>query len=148
MAEVIGIVASGISVAGLAAQVASSILKLKGYWNQIKEIPDDIQGHLLELELLTPILQHIQNDQAQQFVPRLAFENDSLSQALNHCKDSVEELESFLREMSEKTEGKVKWRKNMGSAKVVLKKKTLEKLDRKMKNAVDLLKFAYQCQTE
>ena len=42
MAELVGVVASGISIATLAAQIASSIVKLKSYWNELQDAPEDI----------------------------------------------------------------------------------------------------------
>jgi hypothetical protein len=64
MAEVLGKVASGISVAQLAGQITSSIIKLKNYWNQIQNAPSDINRLLREIESLNLILCHIQDDRA------------------------------------------------------------------------------------
>lgn len=43
MAEVLGVLASGISVGTLAAQIVNSVTKLKSYWDEIKEAPEDIK---------------------------------------------------------------------------------------------------------
>jgi hypothetical protein len=139
MAEALALVASGISVAQLASQVINSVLKLKVYWDQIREAPDEIQGLLSELELLTPIILYIQNDQV---VPDIVFDNTSLAQTLKSCKDRVEEPEALVRELGEKLEVKSKWKKTIVSAKVVLRKHQIEKLERKMKSDIELLKFA------
>jgi hypothetical protein len=42
MAELIGVVASGISIAQLTGQIANSLVKLRGYWDQVKDAPDEI----------------------------------------------------------------------------------------------------------
>jgi hypothetical protein len=56
MAEVIGIVASGISIAQIAGQVASSIVKIKNFWDQVKAAPDDINHLLREVDSFSLIL--------------------------------------------------------------------------------------------
>jgi hypothetical protein len=42
MAKVVGIVASGISIGELVAQIGSGVLRLKGYWGAVKEAPERI----------------------------------------------------------------------------------------------------------
>ena len=63
MAEAIGVVASGISIVQLAGQVAASIDKLKGYWKQVKQAPSDIEHLMCDIDSLSLIVAHIQNDQ-------------------------------------------------------------------------------------
>jgi len=49
MAE-IGVIASGMGVASLAIQVADSLLKLKGFLDNVKEAPDETEN----LKLIRP----------------------------------------------------------------------------------------------
>jgi len=69
MAEALGVVASGIAVTQLATQVASSVIKLKNCWEQIKNVPTEISYLLREIDSLKLILCHIQDDQASQWEP-------------------------------------------------------------------------------
>jgi hypothetical protein len=62
MAEVLGVVASGIAVAQIAGQITGSIVKLKSYWDQIEKAPAEINHLLREIESLNLILQHMQED--------------------------------------------------------------------------------------
>ncbi|KUJ08876.1 uncharacterized protein LY89DRAFT_540583, partial [Mollisia scopiformis] len=60
MAEVLGVVASGISVASLAIQILDNINRVTNFYASIKEAPTDIQRVLLELQLLSSIVSGIQ----------------------------------------------------------------------------------------
>jgi hypothetical protein len=63
MAELVGVVASGISIGALAAQIAVSISKLKSYWNEIQEAPDDIASLIEAISDLHMLLADIEDDQ-------------------------------------------------------------------------------------
>jgi hypothetical protein len=77
MAEVMGVIASGTSIAQIAGQVTSSIVKIKDFWDQIKTAPDDINYLLKELDSFSLILQHIRDDLTRDALPELVF-NSSL----------------------------------------------------------------------
>ena len=62
MAERVGVIASGISIAALAAQIANSVTKLKSYWDEVKEAPEDIQTLVEEIEALQLLLLDIIED--------------------------------------------------------------------------------------
>ena len=56
MAEAIGLVAGGINIATLAGQALKSAVKIKEYWNQIHDAPEEVQDLLDELDLLCRLL--------------------------------------------------------------------------------------------
>jgi hypothetical protein len=56
MAEMFGVVASGISVVSLAFQVADSIKKLKDFCDLVKGALEDICLTLNEIEAMTAVL--------------------------------------------------------------------------------------------
>jgi len=144
MAEVLGIVASGISVAQLAGQVTSSIIKLKDYWNQIQDAPADINRLLREIESLNLILCHIQDDRAGW---TYAGSNVGMQKSLELCKEGTDDLCGLVNQLREKMEGKKGWKKKVGAVKVVLKKEEIKQIKRRMKSAVRLLSLSYQCHT-
>ncbi|CZR56313.1 uncharacterized protein PAC_06201 [Phialocephala subalpina] len=147
MAEVLGIVASGIAVGQLASEVTSSIITLKGYWDQVKEATSEIRQLLLELDSLNLILRHIQNDQHRENVPTLGSTKICVDQTWKLCKEGSDELNGLVGELAEKIDRKTGWRKKAGAAKVVLKKEEMKLIKRRMKNAIRLLSLAHQCHT-
>ena len=145
MAEALGVVASGIAVGQLAGQITSSVIKLKGYWDQVKEAPEQIRQLLLEIDSLNLILRHIKDDLS---IRDPTSGSICVDQSLKLCKEGADELSNLVDELAEKIEGKSGWRKKARAAKVVLKKEDIKRLKRRMKNAVRLLSLAYQCHTK
>lgn len=145
MAEVLGVVASGIAVTQLATQVTSSIIKLKNYWGQIKDVPSEISFLLREIDALNVILCHIQDDLGTVSDPALGGSSIYLDQSLELCGQGSAELTILVNELAAKIEGKRGLRKKLGSAKVVLKDEEVKRLKRRMKSAIRLLSLSYQC---
>jgi hypothetical protein len=148
MAEILGIVASGISVAQIAGQVINSIIKLKGYWEQVKEVPAEISYLLGEIDSLSLLLYHIQDNQSSRVAENVPLGSTSVQQCCKLCQDAAEELRILVSDMESKLEGKIGWKRRVTSAKVVLKKEEVKGLKRRMKNAVRLLSLALSWQTK
>lgn len=147
MAEVLGTVASGAAVGQLAGEITSSIIKLKGYWDQVKDAPGEIRQLLLEIDSLNSILRHIEQDQNQAGLSELS-PKICVKQSLKLCKQGAEELNGLLSELAMKIDKNTGWRRKAGASKVVLKREEIKKLKRRMKNAIRLLSLAYQCYTK
>jgi hypothetical protein len=93
MAEVIiGVVASGITIGALAAQITSSTIKLKSYWSQVQNAPEEIQDIIEDAELLSHILAEIEDDQWRNPVSNLILDTTSTSRCLSYCKEGADQL--------------------------------------------------------
>lgn len=71
MAE-LGIAASGIGIASLAIQVGDSILKVRGFWDRVKEAPEDIRYILEEIETLSLVLSDLGRNNDHGDLPQIA----------------------------------------------------------------------------
>jgi hypothetical protein len=60
MAEILGVVASGISIASLTIQIVENLNKVISFYESIREAPTDIQRILVELQILSNIVSAIQ----------------------------------------------------------------------------------------
>lgn len=147
MAEALGIVASGISVAQLAGQVAKSIVKLKDYWDQVNEAPAEIKLLLREIDSLSQILGYLREPQNHNNPSASQFGKGCFQQCVALCREGADELEGLVCEMAATIEGKHGWRKKLGSAKIVLKQAEIKILRRRMKSAIRLLSLAHACKT-
>jgi hypothetical protein len=144
MAEALGLVASGISVAQLAGNITTSVIKLKDYWEQVRDAPAEIGYLVREIDSFGLILSHIQNDQKRQPL----FDNACVQQSLRLCTEGADELSALVNELSNTIGGgRSGWRRKVGAAKVVLKKEEIKKLKRRMKHAMQLLSLAYNYHT-
>jgi hypothetical protein len=144
MAEILGVISSGVAVAQLASSVTTSIIALKGYFEQIKDAPIELQSLVEEIESVNLILSHIAADQSR---TRLV-DNLCMQRSLELCEKGVKELSESVEELRRKVEGKSKFQRQVGKVKVMLKKEEIKGLKRRMKSAVRLLSLAYQCHTK
>ena len=144
MAEVVGLVASGISIGTLAAQITSSVVKLKSYWDELQDIPEDIQDLIEELEILYHLLADIEEDLQRNPVSGLLLDNTSTSRCLSHCKRGADQLKELTDDLSADLDSRNKLRKKWASTKVMLKKDKIEKYKKKLERAVNFLSLALQ----
>lgn len=145
MAEVLGTIASGISIAQLAGNLASSIIKLKNYWDQIQDAPDDIALLVHEIESHHAILRSILEKQAQLTVscqPTGGFFDHSIKL----CQSASSKLDGLVNALTIDINSNRKWKRTMGAANFLLKAEQLKKLKKRMKNATRSMHLAISWQ--
>jgi hypothetical protein len=64
MAELVGAISGAITIGALTANVAMSVAKLKSYWDQLEDAPEDVRRLIEEIEILSLILDDIKDDHA------------------------------------------------------------------------------------
>ncbi|TGO64492.1 hypothetical protein BOTNAR_0088g00220 [Botryotinia narcissicola] len=141
MAEVLGTIASGISIAQLAGNLASSIIKLKNYWDQIQDAPDDIAFLVQEIESYHAILRSILEKQAQLTVscqPTGGF----FDQSIKLCQNASLKLDGLVNALTKDIDSNRKWKRTMGSANILLKADQSKKLKKRIKNATRSMRLA------
>ena len=123
MAEAIGIIASGINIAQLAAQISTSVARLKSYWDQVKDAPEDILFLIEELDSLSHIIADIEDHQRNTPLSKWILDDTSLSRSHERCKKGADRLREVAGELhSEIGTSNTKLKRKYTSAKVVLKK--------------------------
>jgi hypothetical protein len=148
MAEVVvGVVASGISIGTLAAQITSSIIKLKSYWDQIQDAPEDMRDLIEELEDLNQLLIDIEEDQRQNPMSNLILDPSSSSRCLQHCKQGAARLKELTDSLSEDMKGSSKSKRKWASVKLVLKKDKIDRYRIKLQRVISLLNLSHQIYT-
>ena len=136
MAE-IGVIASGMGVASLAIQVADSLLKLKGFLDNVKEAPDEIKYLIEEIDTLGTLLSEFDAD-----IPNGESELDSSSmrKCWEHCSRGLGILEAIVREL----DMDIGRRRRIGSLKAALKTGSIKRLKDRLKSAQIMLLMAHQ----
>ena len=147
MAEVLGVVASGISIANLVAQIANSVTKLKSYWDELQEAPEDIRLLIEEIEDLYLLLYHIEDDQRRNPMSSKFLDNASASRCLEHCKRGADSLRKLTDDLGSDINAPDRFRRKWASAKVVFKKDKIEKYKARLERAIRLLTLSHQCYT-
>jgi len=147
MAEVVGLLASGISIGSLAAQIGSSILKLKCYCDEIQEAPEVVRDLLENIEDLYSILADIEDDQIRNPVSALLLDGRSRNRCLTHCQKAAFRLEELVNDIRVDIDSSKQLRKRWAASKVVLRKEKLDRYRDKLERTVRLLALSEQCYT-
>lgn len=146
MAEALGIIGSGVSIAALAGQIASGVVKLKSYLDQVKDAPEDIHVLVDEIEDLRFLLSDIESDQLRNPYPEMCLDNTSVSRCLSHCKRGVERIHRVVVEMEDEFESLGPMRR-WKAAKIIWKRDRVDKYRAELAGAVRLLTLSYQIYT-
>jgi hypothetical protein len=146
MAEVIGVVASGIAIAQLTSEVAKSIIKLKGFWDQVKDAPDEISYLMRELETLNNILCELEPSKIPHH-QELISGSHAFRQSLAQCREGTSELTDLTDTLSLEMSSSKKLQRVRGRVKMVLKNEQIKRYKSRLKGAIRLLTLSYQCYT-
>jgi hypothetical protein len=147
MAEVIGVLASGISIGTLAAQIASSITTLKSYWDEVKEVPEVVSNLLEDIEDLHSILGDIKDDRIRNPISSLLLDGTSPAKCLTHCRKAATRLSELVDELGADIDASNQFKRKKAAIKVVLTKKKLARYMKKLERTVWLLTLSHQCYT-
>lgn len=147
MAEVIGVVASGIGIRTLAARIAISVVKLKGYWDQVNEAPEAVESLLEIIELYHSIFAGIEEDQKRNPISPLVADRTLTTKCLDICKKAESRLKDLVDELGADLCATSRLRRKKSALKVVLNEKKIEKHTKTLEHTVQLLTLAYQWYT-
>jgi len=141
MAE-LGVAVSVISIASIAIQIGDSLIKLKSFWDHVKEAPSEIRWLIEEIETLNIALSEIEPSKAQNGLPPL--EPAFSTRCLELCRKGASILEVVVKEADEE----IQKGKKVGSIKVMLKKGKMEVLKERLRNAQLMLILSNQTYSE
>ncbi|TVY32214.1 hypothetical protein LSUB1_G008307 [Lachnellula subtilissima] len=141
MAE-LGVAASAISIASIAIQVGDSIIKLKDFWNHVKEAPEEIKWLMEEIETLGFVLSGVESSKAHS--DPLHLEPAFANRCLESCRKGASILEAVVKEADEE----IRKRRKVGGVKAVLKKGTIERLKERLRSAQLMLMLSNQAYSE
>ncbi|KAI0137028.1 hypothetical protein BJ170DRAFT_40313 [Xylariales sp. AK1849] len=147
MAEVIGVVASGIAVVQLAAGVSQALVKLKSLWDEIKDVPEGIEYLMEEIEVLQLALGDIETDVHRQ--ETIAHSGSgppfpSIQPILRYCQSAEHSLSELVYALNTQIKSSRTLQRGIGKVRVVLKKDILQGYERRLQRAISLLTLANQ----
>jgi hypothetical protein len=141
MAEVLGIVASGISVVQIAGQLVKCVQQLRNVCRSIRDFPAELQQILQEIQVLGEVFCNLENLQGD-YSPVGSF--DVLKASLAHCvvaKTALEAIISRTRSPQNARTGKQNWY----TIKAVFKKEEIKELKQRLEDSKSLLQLAMSC---
>lgn len=132
MAETVGIVASGFQIAGLIGTITKAGLQIRALYHEIQDASDEVASRLQELQILSEILE----------------DSGSISpNARNLCGLCLSELHLVLAGLQSQIHQSRGIKRKVASAKVIVKKDVMHRLERRLERSVQFLMLAYQIHT-
>ncbi|KAI8230469.1 hypothetical protein K4K57_006885 [Colletotrichum sp. SAR 10_99] len=145
MAEVLGVVSSAIAVAELAGKFGLSVMKLKKLWDEIQDIPEEMNRIMRQLEILKPVLAGMEADFVQQQRHKVYSNSASNLQAsIEYCRDAVNDLESLAEDLQARISTAKRSRRNITKLKVSFKKEDIRKYQERIGWALHLISLSQQ----
>ncbi|KAI3319889.1 hypothetical protein HD806DRAFT_508224 [Xylariaceae sp. AK1471] len=144
MAEVLGVAASGIAVAQVAAQVGKSIIKLKQLWDDLQDVPSSIADLFDQIDCLDPALWEAEHSFNQANLPPLFWDDTIANRSTVYCRKALGSLTELINELSIQINRTGKFKSKILAVKVVLKKEQLKRLENRLQNAIRMLTLAQQ----
>ena len=147
MAEVLGAVASGVTMGALAGQIALSVLKLKSFLEAIKDAPENIRFLIDEIESVQFLLADIEDGFPQNPYAERLVQNHSISRCLLLCERGVEKLTRLVNEIDTELHKVGFLRRKLAGVKLVWRRDRLDKYNTELESSVRLLALSYQVYT-
>lgn len=143
MAEVLGVVASGIALGQLADQIIQSIRRLNEFWQSVKDAPRDLKNTFEELEILGETLLELQNGLGPGN-KGIELQGAAASRCLQYCSEIANELKNTVLELQQGLHGKRAGR-HWAAIKVAFRKGALLELQKRLDRAKSMLMLAINC---
>jgi len=142
MAELVGVVASGIAVTQFAGQIVQNIRNIHDFWQSIRDAPKDLSDSLEELELLGDTLLELHNNIDRHAGHQLP--GTSAMRCMQYCRKVANDLEAIIVDLHEGLDGK-KSRRHWVAIKAALRKQVLQDFQQRLDRAKSTLTLAISC---
>ncbi|KAH8595340.1 hypothetical protein B0O99DRAFT_483128, partial [Bisporella sp. PMI_857] len=140
MAEILGVVASGITVVGVAGKVGDRFIALKRLLNEIHNVPEVIASLMRDIEILEPLLTEMKKDFDDTIATGTA--SSTARTALSYCRKAMVDLDTMLEDLSVNLKSSRKLRRGKAKMKVVLGKDILDRCKDRLYAAMRFLDVA------
>ena len=140
MAEVVAIVASGISIAQISAQLLNCTQQLRGFCKALRDFPTEVESLLNEVEILGQIFSQLDSLTGSNCQPGAT----ALKASLDHCRKAVTTLESLARSSREQLDQSKKSR-SLQLIRVALRKDEFKEVKGQLEAAKSLLNLSVTC---
>ncbi|ETS79806.1 hypothetical protein PFICI_07335 [Pestalotiopsis fici W106-1] len=141
MAEILGVAASGIAVATVACQIGSIVFELRQLWDQVQNVPEEINGYLRHIECLEPLLSESNTRFYWDSLPHNVRNNPVMVRTTQYCRESLEDMKEVVYQLDTELKSSRR-KKRITTLKVILKRNVLTRLEKRLENAVRLLGLA------
>jgi hypothetical protein len=147
MAEVLGVVASGIAVTQATQTVGGLVFFLARLWRDVKDVPATIHDILEELDLAGKLVTTVEAELARESLGSGA-RSDGLSSiqclAVQRCRQVHKNLNALVGDLSADIASSRRRKALVAKTRVALKRETLESYERRLQKALRFLDSVVQ----
>ncbi|KAK1500445.1 hypothetical protein CABS01_10169 [Colletotrichum abscissum] len=134
MAEAFGVVVSAFTVVEIAGKLGSSIIKLKKLWNEVQDVPREINQLIEQVDILNAILTEMDVELSQAGTPSIGTSDASL----RCCQQVANELEILATDLQQQILTAKKSRRSITKLRVTLKKDLIQSCQQKLQFALQM----------
>ncbi|KAI1410444.1 hypothetical protein F5Y13DRAFT_202241 [Hypoxylon sp. FL1857] len=143
MAEILGVIASAITVVEIAATTACAISRLKELHNEVQNVPSAIQDLIQQVKILEPFLREME-----QIDNNPDLLNDAaIREVVRYCRSLLHELTKAVDDLYEQINIQKKLKRAIARSKVALKKQILSDFEKRLQKVVRMLSIAHESYT-
>lgn len=141
MAEIVGVVASGIAIAQAAGMLLKASIKIKGLLQHVKNIPEETRLLLDKIETLTQTLS-VPESLGPDDPPIPAALNGALHTAILQCRSASDQLSEVAQELESEMARARGLKRGLVAVKVALRRDSLMVHEKRLSHAVEVLQVA------
>jgi hypothetical protein len=147
MAELVGVIASAVTFGTVMAQLTTSISSLKGFCEQIHNLPGDINWLVRDIELLGLILSDIEADFVQKSITPGLNDSKNVRQSLEFCREAAVSLETTYKDLVSDLQSGSRIPQSYAIMKLAMRRSKIEKYKSRLQDVIRLLLLSQQCYT-
>ncbi|KAK1458881.1 hypothetical protein CMEL01_01880 [Colletotrichum melonis] len=134
MAEAFGVVVSAFTVVEIAGKLGSSTIKLKKLWNEVQDVPREINQLVEQVDILNAILTEMDVELSKAGTPSTGTSDASL----RCCQQVANELEILATDLQQQILTAKKSRRSITKLRVTLKKDLIQSCQQKLHFALQM----------
>ncbi|KAI8247571.1 hypothetical protein K4K53_001653 [Colletotrichum sp. SAR 10_77] len=142
MAEALGLASGVIAVLDMATKVGGASIKLKRLWDEVNEVPSVLLQKAEQVQIWDEMFDQAERQLVAQTLPALANNKALLQKSLAKARALLSELQVMIDGFLEQSTIGRRYKRKIGSSKVVLRKSEIKALDEKLDEALTQFQMA------
>ena len=135
-------VTGAITIGGLGAHIAISVVKLKSCWDKIQDAPEDVQNLITRVDISSRILSDIEIDQTQNPISPLLLDGSTTSECVKQCSRAADRLRTVINDTMRDTHMSNQFKKKWNSTKWLLKMDKIKKVETELQSCIAFLQLS------
>lgn len=142
MAEALGLASSVIAVVDVTGKAFALSIKLKALWDEVRDAPTLLLEKAEELQDLEDFFLDAEARAATTPIPKSLWNDAMIQKAVCKARAAMRDLQDAIDSLSVEVNDRRRYRRKLAAAKVVIKKDSLEAMERKLDRALSMYRLA------